>query len=92
MTSSSPSTAATRLTIRCSAPGPDKGELKATTSPAKTALKFGRGMHLISSLSTVLAVLLLLSEEALLGGLAAFALSVGAMAAPVVQAYPDHRW
>ena len=60
MTSSSPSTAATLLTIRCSAPGPATGELNATTSPANTALRLGLGMHRISSLSTVLVLLLLL--------------------------------
>jgi hypothetical protein len=85
--SSSPSTAATLRTIRCSAPGPARGELNATTSPVNTALKLGRGRQRMRSLSTVLAVLLLLlSDEALLGGLIAFALRVGAMAAPAGHA------
>ena len=76
--------AATLLTMRCSAPGPARGELNATTSPVKTALRLGLGMQRISSLSTVLLLLLLLVAEGLelLCGLAAFAFRVGAMAAP----------
>ena len=63
--SSSPSMAATLLTITCSVPLPAKGELNATTSPVKTALRLGRGMQRIRSLSTVLVPALLPSEELL---------------------------